>query len=266
MPPGSTLRALITNDDGIGSPGLVVLATAAREAGLDVVVAAPDREYSGAAASINAVQHEGRTVVERVELDGLAGVPAYAVQAAPAHIVVAALGGWFDPAPDIVLSGVNRGPNVGRAVLHSGTVCAALTAGLHDRRGLAVSLDVPLHLTGDPHWETPAAFLPGVLQLLLDSDGDTVLSLNIPHCAPEDVRELRQAPLSRRGTVRSVVDEVGEAGVRLREVETGEDDDPGSDRALLAAGHATLTALQGLVEDPDLTVPDHLTSRIRAAG
>ena len=79
------------------------------------------------------------------------------------------------------------------------------------------------------------------------------------------MRELRQAPLSRRGTVRSVVDEVGEAGVRLREVETG-DDDPGSDRALLAAGHATLTALQGPVEDPDLTVPDHLTSRMPTAG
>uniref|UniRef100_UPI0015F0B37D 5'/3'-nucleotidase SurE n=1 Tax=Pseudonocardia pini TaxID=2758030 RepID=UPI0015F0B37D len=102
-------RALVTNDDGIDSPGLWVLADAAREAGFDVVVAAPDRQYSGAAASITAVQEDGRTVVEQVE--GRGGHPAFAVRAAPAHIVVAAVQGWLDPAPDLVLSGINRGGN-----------------------------------------------------------------------------------------------------------------------------------------------------------
>jgi len=244
-------RALITNDDGIGSPGLLALAGAARDAGLDVVVAAPDREYSGAAAAVTAVQQDGRTIVERVQLDGLPDVPAYAVRAAPAHIVVMALAGWLDPAPDLVLSGINKGANVGRAVLHSGTVGAVLTAGLLDHRGLAVSLDVPLEPGEDPHWASAAELVPDVLRLLRESPPETTLSLNVPDRPAAEIRELRVATLGRRGTVRSVVDEVGEAGVRLREIVTGdEEDDPDCDRVLLAAGHATLTALQGLTAAP----------------
>ncbi len=260
-------RALITNDDGIGSPGLVALAAAARDAGLDVVVAAPDREYSGAAASITAVQDEGRTVIERVQLDDLPDVPAYAVRAAPAHIVVLALHGWLDPAPDVVLSGINRGANVGRAVLHSGTVGAALTAGLLEHRALAVSLNVPLRPEREPLWETAGGFLPQVLELLLDSPDTTTLSLNVPDLPAAEVRGLRVATLAQRGIVQSLVDEVGDAGVRLREVETGDDeDDPDCDRALLARGHATLTALQGLQEDRDLPLADRLRSGAAAAG
>jgi 5'/3'-nucleotidase len=266
VPERSLTRALITNDDGIGSPGLVALATAAREAGLDVVVAAPDREYSGASASINAVQEDGRTVIERVTLDDLPDVEAYAVRAAPAHIVVLGLHGWLDPVPDLVLSGINRGANVGRAVLHSGTVGAALTAGLLEHRGLAVSLDVPLHPSREPRWDSAAAHLPGVLELLMDSPESTTLSLNVPDRPVEEVRELREASLAQRGVVQSVVDEVGEAGVKLREVETGdEEDDPDCDRVLLARGHATLTALQGLREDGALRLGDRLRSGARAA-
>jgi 5'-nucleotidase len=261
VPQRPRTRALITNDDGIGSPGLVALAAAARDAGLDVVVAAPDREYSGAAASITAVQEDGRTLVERVTLDDLPDVEAYGVHAAPAHIVVMALHGWFDPAPDLVLSGINRGANVGRAVLHSGTVGAALTAGLLEHRALAVSLNVPLHPSREPHWGTAAAHLPGVLDLLMDSPQTTTLSLNVPDLPIDEVRELREASLAQRGIVQSVVDEIGDAGVKLREVETGDDeDDPDCDRALLGRGHATLTALQGLREDHTLRLAERLGS------
>ena len=153
-------RALVTNDDGIDSPGLHALAAAAVSAGLEVIVAAPAEQSSGASAALTATRREGRTVVARRELPGLDGVEAWAVEAQPGHIVVAALNGWFDPAPDVVLSGINHGANVGRAVLHSGTVGAALTAGISDVRGLAVSLDVALHPTGERHWESATAVLP----------------------------------------------------------------------------------------------------------
>jgi len=149
-------RVLVTNDDGIDSPGLHALAAAAVRAGLEVIVAAPAEQSSGAGAALTATRHEGRTIVERRELPGLDGVEAWAVQAQPGHIVVAALNGWFDPAPDVVLSGINHGANVGRAVLHSGTVGAALTAGISDVRGLAVSLDVALHPTGERYWVHPS--------------------------------------------------------------------------------------------------------------
>ena len=65
----------------------------------------------------------------------------------------------LSPRPDLVLSGINHGANVGRAVLHSGTVGAALTAKINDTRALAVSLDVALHPTGERHWETVAGLV-----------------------------------------------------------------------------------------------------------
>jgi 5'-nucleotidase len=255
------VRALVTNDDGIDSPGLATLAEAASGAGLDVVIAAPEHQFSGAGAAITAVQEDGRTVVR--EVGWPSGLPAYAVRAAPAHIVVAGLHGWFDPVPDLVLSGTNRGGNVGRAVLHSGTVGAALTAGLHDRRGLAVSLDVALGSDGDEHWDAVTAHLPRVLELLLDSPLGTTLSLNVPDRPVEEHRELRLARLDPRGVVQTLVEEADGQGLLLREAATGERAEPNSDRALLAAGHPTLTALRGLCEDPDLLVPERLAHAAR---
>src|SRR5207253_2756925 len=119
--PATMTRALITNDDGITAEGLRWLAMAARDAGLEVVVAAPSTEASGSSAAITAAEEDGRVLVEQHELDGLAGVPAYGVSAAPGFIVLIATRGAFGPPPDIVLSGVNSGANTGRAVLHSGT-------------------------------------------------------------------------------------------------------------------------------------------------
>ena len=74
-------RALVTNDDGIDSPGLHALATAALQAGLEVIVAAPAEQASGASAALTAVRHEGRTVVARREIPGLDGVEAWSVEA-----------------------------------------------------------------------------------------------------------------------------------------------------------------------------------------
>ncbi|PWQ83519.1 5'/3'-nucleotidase SurE, partial [Enterococcus faecium] len=77
--------------------------SAAVKAGLDVIVAAPVEQASGASAALSAVRHDGRTVVEPRPLPAL-DVQAGAVHAQPGHIVAAALNGWFDPRPDVVLS------------------------------------------------------------------------------------------------------------------------------------------------------------------
>jgi 5'-nucleotidase len=237
------LRALVTNDDGIDSAGLHALAAAAREAGLDVIMAAPAEQASGASAALSAVRRDGRTVVERREVPGLDGIEAWAVHAQPAHIVAAALNGWFDPRPDLVLSGINHGANVGRAVLHSGTVGAALTAMISGTRALAVSLDVALHPTGERQWETAAGLVAPVLELLLDAPEPTVLSLNVPDRPAAELRPIRHAWLARGGAVQARVDEVRDGDVRLAEFETDEPPEPGTDSALLAAGHPTLTEL-----------------------
>lgn len=254
------MRALVTNDDGIDSAGLAVLTRTAVAAGLDVVVAAPAEQSSGASAAISAVRREGRTVTHRRELPGLPGVPAWAVEAQPAHIVVAALHGWLDPAPDLVLSGVNHGANVGRAVLHSGTVGAALTAGVNDTRGLAVSLDVALHPTGDRHWDSVDDVLARVLDMLLAAPASTVLSLNVPDLPVSRQRELRHARLAAFGSVQARVDEVGDDSLRLGEIEVGDEPEEGTDSALLAAGHPTLTALRSVTEDSGRLVQDWLAS------
>jgi 5'-nucleotidase len=141
------MRVLVTNDDGVASPGLHALARALVDDGFDVIVVAPDREMSGSAAAIGQVHVNEGIDAERVDLPRLDGVPAYAVAGPPGLCVVTArLGGFGDP-PDLVVSGINPGCNTGRAVLHSGTVGAALTAANFGCRGLAVSIDVStLHL------------------------------------------------------------------------------------------------------------------------
>src|SRR5207245_30253 len=101
---GGGVRCLVTNDDGIDSEGLRVLALAAVEAGLEVVVAAPMMECSGASASLSAVEEDGRVVVEPRRLPGLAGAGAVlAVAGLPAFVALTAMGGAFGPPPDIVL-------------------------------------------------------------------------------------------------------------------------------------------------------------------
>jgi 5'-nucleotidase len=241
--------ALVTNDDGIDAPGLAVLATAAVKAGLDVIVAAPAEQSSGASAAITAVRREGRTAVQPHQLAALADVPVWAVEAQPAYIVVAALNGWLDTPPDVVLSGVNHGANVGRAILHSGTVGAALTAGIRGVSGLAVSLGVPLHPTGVRHWEAVDGVLPGVLDLLLGAPAGTVFSLNVPDLPLEQHRELREARLATAGAVQARVDDVRDGTIHLGEVEVADEPEEGTDSALLAAGHPTLTALDSVTQD-----------------
>ncbi len=242
---------LVTNDDGIDSPGLLALARAVRAHGADLVIAAPAEQSSGASAAITAVRRDGRTVVHRRALPGLPDTPAWAVQAQPGHIVMAAMTGWLDPRPDLVLSGINWGANVGRMVLHSGTVGAALTAGIHGAVGVAVSLDLPLRPIREPIWPSAADLVPMLLELGGRGDPGAVYSVNVPD-APRNAEDApRAARLAEAGIVRSRVEEVGEQGLRIAEFEVGDEPEEGTDSALLAAGHATITALRGITEDDE---------------
>jgi 5'-nucleotidase len=247
------LRALITNDDGIDSPGLWALAAGARDAGFEVVVAAPHVDASGVGGSVVSVRDGNRTRVHPREIAALPGIPAYAVEGHPAFIVHAAIRGWLDPTPDVVLSGINLGANVGRMVLHSGTVGAALAASLHGVRALAVSLDTGLGPPEQPHWETALHVLPGILDLLLAGPEGTVLSLNVPDRPVEEIGELREAQLAALGAVQVQTEHrSGDDGdglhSSLAELEAAPA--PGTDLALLAEGHPTLTVLESVAARP----------------
>lgn len=239
--------ALITNDDGIASPGLHALARAALDAGLEVIVAAPASEASGSSAAITGADPNGNVRMERREIDGLEGATCFAVQAAPAMIALLAAHGAFGGTPDLVLSGINRGANVGRVVLHSGTVGAALTAGASGGRGLAVSLDVGL----DPdahHWATAAAVAGPLIAPLAASPLGTVLNLNVPNVASLDGARPHPASLAAFGVVQTTAAVPGEGEVRLTVADLSGEFDPSSDAMLLQAGLPTLTALSGIGE------------------
>ena len=248
-------RALITNDDGIESPGLYALAHAALEAGLDVVIAAPAEEASGSSAAItgtNTIAVTGHTdastiKVDKRELVEVPGVTAYSVRAAPGLITLLAAHGAFGDPPDLVLSGINRGANLGRVVLHSGTVGAALTGGVNDACGLAVSLDVGLAPEA-LHWETAAGVVRELIPVLLEHEPGTVFNLNVPNVPPTQALEVREATLAPFGIVQTTMTEPIEGDVRLTVRELPDEPIEGSDAALLAAGYATVTNVVAVQE------------------
>lgn len=239
-------RALVTNDDGIDSEGLHRLALMARSAGLEVVVAAPAQEASGSSASLTTVQRDGRVIVERRDVPGLSSIPAYAVSAAPAYITLVGVNGAFGEPPDIVLSGVNQGLNTGRAILHSGTVGAALTAVSHGLPAFAVSMDI-----GDGwHWDTAISVAAQVFDRLLGDPQLAVCNLNVPNLPAGMVNGLRRAPLASFGAVQTTVTESGGGFLRTSMSQIDPSSEPDSDAGLVAQGFATVTFLGSVCESP----------------
>jgi 5'-nucleotidase len=241
--PDTALTALITNDDGVDSEGLYTLAEAADACGLEVTVVAPSWDASGSSASMTAVAHEGRVAVDTVGR-GPGDATIYGVQGPPAFIVRAAMYGAFGPAPDVVLSGINRGLNTGRAVIHSGTVGAALTAATYGRRGLAISADVD-----DDDWETAGRVANRALDWLLRSPEATVLNVNVPLCDATGLRGIRSTTLADTGTVQARVTETTGAYVSVSFVDSDGPPGPGTDAAALAEGWVSVTAIRALMED-----------------
>jgi 5'-nucleotidase len=252
------VRTLVTNDDGIDSDGLVVLALAAVAAGLDVVVAAPLEEASGTGAGLAATEGSGGVLVERRALPDLDGVDAYAVAAHPGFIALAATDGAFGAVPEVVLSGVNLGANLGRAILHSGTVGAALTGALHDARAMAVSLAVGLDPQRPPQWDSATAVLSVVLPLLLDTPPGSVLNVNVPDLPRDRLGSLRATRLARFGTVQSRIEQQGESGLRRVPTEVEGDVEPGTDAAALAEGYVTISAVQPVTDATEPMLPERL--------
>ena len=252
MRPPRRPYTLITNDDGINAEGLWQLAGAAAAAGLDVLVAAPAHEASGSSAAMSAVGPNGRIAVQRRELPApAAGIEAYAVSGSPARIVALAVRGAFGPPPRLVLSGINHGPNTGRAILHSGTVGAALTAALHGVPAAAFSqaADYPRH------WGTAAAVAAEVLAALPDLPGTEILNVNIPDIDTERFTGIRTARLAAFGAIQMTVAGLDDGFAHVTMVIPDGEPEPGTDVAVLAAGQASVTRLHGIREAPATGLP-----------
>jgi 5'-nucleotidase len=248
------VRVLLTNDDGIASPGLHALATAVHGLGHEVVVVAPQEDMSGVGAAIGRIRADQRIDTRPEVIPGAPGVAGFSLAGPPGLAVMAACVGAFGPIPDLVVSGVNSGPNTGHACLHSGTVGAALTAATWGISGLATSANISGSMHADEgttwHWDTACGLIAEPIDLLTRLPAGTVLNLNAPALPPEEVRGVRWASLDRFGRVRVALHETSERWLQM-EYRTNQGDlDPECDTALLEQGYATLTALQGISEVP----------------
>jgi len=268
------MRVLVTNDDGVRAPGIAVLASALSDRGHKVVVVAPMRDCSGAGAGVGPVHRHGGLSYEKAQVEGL-DVPAYAIDGLPAMAVIAACLGGFGSAPEMVLSGVNLGLNVGFSVLHSGTVGAALTATHFGIPAIATSVEVPKP-GGKPHFETAAMLAIDVMDMMNKEGlvpqgpakrsgggkGALVVNVNAPNRSLGDLVGVRRAGLAHSGTIRSAVDvpeehlqsleharRTGSGYLQLDLGQAAGAAGEGTDARSIMEGWATLTALRPVWEE-----------------
>ena len=257
------MRILVTNDDGVDAVGLHVLARRLVELG-DVVIAAPDREYSGAGAAVGTL-HLIRPEVRRVVVAGVAD--AWSVTGPPALCVMFARLGVFGGAFDLVVSGINPGANTGRAIYHSGTVGAALTARNGGVSGLAVSQAVRDYgvegqgwdeMLADQQWDAAAEVGVRVAQAILEDlpVDPVVINVNVPNrplAAMEGWRRTEVALLPPRTLASAeLTPKVGHDDAFDVRMEWGdplqlpEDTDSGA----VEAGFVAVTSLSRILDDP----------------
>ena len=185
------MRILITNDDGIDAPGLVSMERIAGLLSDDVWVVAPELEQSGASRAM--------TFTEPVRVRRL-GERRFAVSGTPTDCIVLATTDLLGVAkPDLVLSGVNRGANMGEDISMSGTVAGALEGMVLGIPSIALSQQAD-YSTAEPtaRFETAEAHAPGIIRRLLELGWPqgVVINLNFPDRAPEDVT---QVEVTRQG-------------------------------------------------------------------
>jgi len=231
------MNILITNDDGIHSKGLWLLARELYKFAT-VVIVAPDQEQSAIG---TAVTLRRPLRIHKAHSD-LKDVSAFAVDGTPSDCVILGLEKLMPQKADLVISGINQGLNVGEDVLISGTVGAAMQAYLRGFPTLAVSVS---HTSGS---ETialaarAAAIL--TLQITENKLTDIFLNMNLPECLPSEIRGARITRLAHQSHVNSVA-EVDNGRQKLywlmREQVTAKDDD--TDLAAIEQGYIPITPL-----------------------
>jgi 5'-nucleotidase len=242
------MRILVTNDDGIDAPGLHALALALDADGHDVLVVAPGSDHSGYGAAIGDLGRQSDLHTTPATIPGAEHISAFSLAGPPALCVMAArLGGFGDP-PELVASGINPGNNTGRAVLHSGTVGAALTGANLGVSGLAISVGVDRD--GPTAFDAAAEVAAASVAWLITAPPKTVLNVNVPTGPLAAVRGSRWASLAPFGTVRAALRQGGDDGVlELTLVESGVELPPDSDTALVTGGYVAVTCITSIRAD-----------------
>lgn len=229
------MRVLVTNDDGYLAPGVRTLAAAARRLGT-VHVVAPDREQSATSHSLT-LHHP-----LRVRDAGFGLV----VDGTPTDCVVLALGELLPERPDLVLSGVNHGANLGDDVLYSGTVAAAMEATILGLPAVAISLAGRDAATVVPEWEETVGRLLERLVGERQFPAETLLNVNLPPVPPAQVKGVRVTTLGRRAYMGSLTRALDPNGREYFWIGGGESrwwGGPDSDFRAVSEGYISVTPL-----------------------
>jgi 5'-nucleotidase len=246
------VRVLLTNDDGIDSPGLHALARALG-ATAEVVVVAPADNQSAVARGITI---RGTLEVEERAVEGAA--QAFAVSGTPVDCVRFAEATEPGPSFDLVVAGANLGLNLGDDVTYSGTVAAAMEGVLLGTPGLAVSqqsTDRELHHTRDGEYEfaTAERIVPRLAALLASGDlgRDLLLNVNVPTGAPNGVRVCRLGRRIWADQIELAEEHGGRRRFRLYAGDADYHRAPGTDFEAVSDGCVAITALHVDWEHPN---------------
>jgi 5'-nucleotidase len=229
------MRILISNDDGVNAPGIAAL-HGALEDYADCVVIAPDQDKSGASSSLTLDRplHPGRLDNGFISLNGT-----------PTDCVHLGLNGLLETLPDMVVSGINLGANLGDDVLYSGTVAAALEGRFLGLPAFAFSL-----LSRQADNLPTAAYIARRLVAAhdrLDLPPRTVLNVNIPNLPLERIRGIQLTRLGHRARAAApvkVVNPRGKEGYWISAAGDAEDGGPGTDFHAVMQGYVSVTPLQ----------------------
>jgi 5'-nucleotidase len=229
------MRILVSNDDGYFSPGIALLAGRLAALG-EVTVVAPERDRSGASNSLTL----DRPLTVRRAANGFRYV-----NGTPTDCVHLALTGLVDPLPDIVVSGINFGANMGDDTIYSGTVAAATEGYLFGIPAIAVSL---VGKEGR-HFETAAAVAVDLVKRAtrLPLAAPTLLNVNVPDIALAALGGIEATRLGRRHRAEPVVEMQtprGETSYWIGPAGGEQDAGPGTDFHAVGAGRVSVTPLQ----------------------
>lgn len=232
------MRILVTNDDGVHAPGIAVLAEALREIA-EVVIVAPDRDRSGASHSLTLSRPLS---VQKIKDD------VYSVQGTPTDCVHLALTGLLEQTPDIVVSGINAGANMGDDVIYSGTVGAALEGRFLGFPSIAVSL-VGEH----KHYQTAAIVIRQLVHYLQSCQLQkaTTLNVNVPDVLIEDIKGFEVTRLGSRHCAAPAIKQTDPRGREIYWIGAAGDEndaDQGTDFFAVRNNQVSITPL-----DVDLT-------------
>ncbi|MBC7334514.1 MAG: 5'/3'-nucleotidase SurE [Actinobacteria bacterium] len=177
---------LLTNDDGIKAKGLLTLYNTLKNDGrFDVHIVAPENERSAVGHAITVF--DPISVKKEYNNGDFYG---YAVNGTPADCVKLAVSAILDRKPDILISGINRGPNLGGNIIYSGTVSAATEGTMYNISSIAVSIDN----LKDTDYSYAAEFAKKIAALIIEKGGlpeGTLLNINIPDIHPSNIRGVK---------------------------------------------------------------------------